>query len=216
VRAQGVHRDPQRVLDRGDVVPDVGEQQPALHAGHGRLRQPRQIGIRADKSLVLQAFQPGFEVRFPLAVGLVQQYAHPRVVAEFAGDIAERAGDRPGLGAVQAEDFLGPAVEIRPRGERPDRRLIRQYSFQVPLDDRLDQLVLVLEVVVHLRFPGPARGQHLVDARVRDPVHVHQLRRRVHDRLPRPAAASGARSLRLHVLNSTVGRTVPFSTIGGL
>ena len=63
-----------------------------------------------------------------------------------------------------------------------------QDSFTLSLDNGVDEIVLVIEIVIHLRLARAGRSKNVVKANSRDASFVNNVRCGVDDSLTSPTA----------------------------
>ena len=131
----------------------------------------------------------------------------PRRRSRRAGPPAIRSDSHrtPAL-LLQLDHRVEPATDRLPAVERADRR---QHLLRVLLHHRAQQRGAVLEVVIELALARARARDHLVEARLGDPLREDELARRNDDPLARRASLRRLRRLQHSPILCRYGRTGP-------
>ena len=191
VREDGVEGDAQ---GRG-VAAGLGQQQAALQRGEQGEREGVGVGVRAQLAPGPHAGEAVADRRLPSLEACGEVGSGVRVVV---GEFGRDGSDRAAAGAVplllQVDQQVAPAFERGEAVELVEHRSLRgQHAVGLVGDDGADEVVLVGEVVIHLRRADTGPPLDVLDAGAGDTVGEHQLGSGGDDARPGRQALGGER-----------------------
>jgi hypothetical protein len=175
-----------RRFQRARVPLDLGEEKAALERGQEGNGEGVGVGAVRELSGLVQAAQPLADDGLPLPESVGQQGPGERLgLRELACERAERAAALALFAAGLGDDHVAPGSE--PLGvAEVGLPLAAGDDVGLVADDGLHELVLVGEVVVHLRPAHRCRRLDVVEGGARHASLVDQPGGRRHDPRPGP------------------------------
>src|SRR6185503_10914573 len=166
-------------FDDRDVPGDLAQQNSAFESSHEELRHPRGVRVRAEPAALLASPD---RLREMVAVDVEdagELLAEPLVhVGELGCEIAHRATAHAVALPLRVEHAVEEGVElahrigVRIREGRSETAL--DEGAPDPIDDRVAQVFLALEVVVEVALADPALPQDIVERGGLIALHVDE------------------------------------------
>ena len=183
----------ERDLERAGLPLDLGQEQAALQGGERG--QGEVAGVRAGREVAAGVHGPEPVADPGLPAAEAPGHGHAGGVVDL-GHLGAQGADRAAAAAPERALVLDQEVTPGPQaGQRVEVVQVRALGVQdrvgLVIDDRADQGLLVLEVVVHLRAAHPGRRPDVLQRGLGHAALEDELRRGRHDPLPGLAPPAG-------------------------
>jgi hypothetical protein len=187
------------LLHDRDVLGDLAQENRPLEARDQELSQSRSVRVGAHVASSLPAPHGLGQTRPPDVEDLGQALTKPFVhVRKLAGQVPHHAPAHAVALPLRVQDAIQERVDLGDRIRIDIREGRAQAALDEgpgrPIDDRVAQVLLALEVVVEVALPDPALPEDVVERGRLISLHVHEPRGRVDDLI---AGRGPLRALRL-------------------